>query len=174
MIKKIYSPLLIKNICSYINIRRNMVLFKYNKKIQNYLNISINDYIKLSGIYFEGEKNGSGKEFNYENDELIFEGEYVKGKRNGKGKEYRFSKLKYEGNFVDGIRNGEGKEYDYNGLLIFKGEYLNGKKWKGKINEYYDPRSKLFVENENNENEYNEYALLIPLNNLVIIFESWT
>ena len=26
----------------------------------------------------------------------------------------------------------KGKEYDYNGNLLFEGEYLNGKKWTGK------------------------------------------
>ena len=30
----------------------------------------------------------------------------------------------------------KGKEYDYNGRLLFEGEYLNGRKWKGKIKEY--------------------------------------
>ena len=30
------------------------------------------------------------------------------------------------------------KEFDYNGRLLFKGEYLNGRKWKGKIKEYYE------------------------------------
>ena len=30
----------------------------------------------------------------------------------------------------------KGKEYDYNGRLLFEGEYINGRKWKGKIKEY--------------------------------------
>mgnify|MGYP002624826153 CR=1 FL=1 len=35
-------------------------------------------------------------------------------------------------------RNGKGKEYDYNGRLIFEGEYLKGKKLNGKeYNENY-------------------------------------
>ena len=32
----------------------------------------------------------------------------------------------------------KGKEYDYNGRLLFDGEYLNEKRWKGKFKEYYD------------------------------------
>ena len=34
-------------------------------------------------------------------------------------------------------RNGKGKEYDYDGNLIFEGEYLNGKR-NGKGKEYYN------------------------------------
>jgi len=29
---------------------------------------------------------------------------------------------------LNGKRNGKGKEYNYNGELIFEGEYINGKK----------------------------------------------
>ena len=32
-----------------------------------------------------------------------------------------------------GKRNGKGKEYNDNGDLIFEGEYLNGKRWNGKL-----------------------------------------
>ena len=38
-------------------------------------------------------------------------------------------------------KNGKGKEFDYKRNLIFEGEYLNGKRWNGKIyfeNEIYD------------------------------------
>ena len=34
------------------------------------------------------------------------------------------------------MRGGKGKEYDYNGNLIFEGEYFNGKR-NGKGKEYY-------------------------------------
>ena len=34
------------------------------------------------------------------------------------------------------VKNGKGKEYDYDGKLEFEGEYLNGKKWNGKIFDY--------------------------------------
>ena len=42
--------------------------------------------------------------------------------------------------------NGLIKEYDYNGNLIFKGEYLNGKR-NGKVKEYYS-NGKLLFEGE--------------------------
>ena len=54
----------------------------------------------------------------------------------GKGKEYNFDgQLIYEGNFVDGEWNGEGKEY-YNNEIIFEGEFLKGKR-NGKGKEFY-------------------------------------
>ena len=42
------------------------------------------------------------------------------------------------GNYSNDIRNGKGKEYNNDGILIFEGEYKKGKKWNGKIREYYD------------------------------------
>ena len=53
--------------------------------------------------------------------------------RHGKGKEYNYDgELMFEGEYLNGERNGKGKEY-YDGLLIFDGEYLNGKRYyKGK------------------------------------------
>ena len=55
----------------------------------------------------------------------------------GNGKEYDFNGiLKYDGEYMNGEKNGKGKEYDNKGRLIFDGEYLNGKRWKGKIKEY--------------------------------------
>ena len=49
--------------------------------------------MEYEGEYFNGEKSGKGKEYNYDG-KLKFEGEYLKGKRNGKGKEYRDGKEK--------------------------------------------------------------------------------
>ena len=37
----------------------------------------------------------------------------------------------------NGIRNGKGKEYNDKGNLIFKGLFLEGKKWNGYLKEYY-------------------------------------
>ena len=45
--------------------------------------------------------------------------------------EYEYHLLIYEGEYLNGKRNGKGKEYYY-GDLIFEGEYLDGKKWDGK------------------------------------------
>ena len=36
--------------------------------------------------------------------------------------------LKFDGEILDGKRNGKGKEYNYDGNLIFSGEFINGKK----------------------------------------------
>ena len=98
----------------------------------------------FEGEYLYGQKNGKGKEHNYDKN-YIFEGEYINGKRHGKGKEYKDGKLIFEGEYLNGKRwngkgydysnnilyelnniiNGKGKEYDRNGKLIFEGEYLN-------------------------------------------------
>ena len=43
-------------------------------------------------------------------------------------------------------RNGKGKQYDWEGKLIFEGEYLNGKKWIGKERKYNDKKLILEVE----------------------------
>ena len=55
--------------------------------------------------------------------------------KNGKGREFDlYTKiLIFEGEYLNGKRNGKGKEYNIlNGELIFEGEYLNGKRWNGK------------------------------------------
>ena len=54
----------------------------------------------------------------------------------------------YEGKeeFIMKNGSGHGKEFDYNGNLVFEGQYLNGKRY-GKGKEYYD-NSKLKFEGE--------------------------
>ena len=54
---------------------------------------------------------------------------YKKYDTNGKVKEYLISSdiLVFEGEYLNGKRNGEGKEYYSNGSIKFKGEYLHGK-----------------------------------------------
>ena len=120
----------------------------------------------FDGCYQNGERNGKGKEYQFEM--LIFEGEYLNGKRNGKGCEYEcdykdgskeVSKKYFEGEYKNGFRiNGKefnadgktifegfylnnersnGKEYkEEDGSIIFEGEYLNGQRWTGKGVEY--------------------------------------
>ena len=58
------------------------------------------------------------------------------GERNGKGKEYKLGSnvLIFEGEYKDGKRNGKGKELYYEGKLKFEGEYLNGKKMEKEKN----------------------------------------
>ena len=59
---------------------------------------------------------------------------YKIGEKNGKGKEYIYKTniLIFEGEYLNGRRNGKGKEYYKNDKLKFEGEYLNGKIWNGK------------------------------------------
>ena len=56
------------------------------------------------------------------------------GKRNGFGKVYKLDKkiLLFEGEYLNGRKNGKGKEYFSNSKIKFEGEYLNGIKWNGK------------------------------------------
>ena len=158
-------------IFSYIDNKTKFRTVKYNKRFQNKININIMDYRRLSGKYILFEKKGRGKEYNAYNDELLFDGEYLNGMRNGYGREYRIKNeylndinkgmyifenqylksqienkneevktniLVFEGEYLNGKRNenGKGKEYDYIGNIIFEGEYRNGKKWNGIIREY--------------------------------------
>ena len=55
---------------------KKLKLVKYNKNLQNNLNINTFNYIYFSKRYIIYESNGKGKEYNAAtNDNLIFEGE---------------------------------------------------------------------------------------------------
>ena len=58
--------------------------------------------------------------------------------KNGKGKEYYNSELKFEGEYLNGRRyKGKGKVYNFdNSELEFEGEFLNGRRRNGKGKEY--------------------------------------
>ena len=76
-------------------------------------------------------------EYKYNNNETIqYEYEYL----NGKIRKYNKGKLKFEGEII-----GEGKEYNDNGILIFEGEFLYGKR-HGKGKEYNDNGKLIFEE----------------------------
>ena len=110
--KSIESLYILKDILSFLPIKQKLKIIIYNKQLQNKLDINIEDYKRIRGIYREGEKNGKGKEYDISSKVTLFEGEYINGKRNGEGKEYyKNSKLKFEGNYLEGERNGNGKEY---------------------------------------------------------------
>ena len=85
-------------------------------------------------------KNEKGEEYyNNKENNLQFKGEYNNGKRwNGKGYDIN-------GEEVFEINNGKGKGkiFDYEGFLIFEGEYLKGVK-HGKGKEYYKNGDILF------------------------------
>ena len=147
MLDNINSAYILRKTLSYMDEGKKLELVIYNKNLQNKLNISITNYKFFRGRYKIGGKVGTVKEFNGLNDELIFEGNYFNGKRNGKGKEYDGNgRLKFEGKNLKGKRNGKGKEYDDFQKLIFEGEYLNGKR-NGKGKEY-DENGRLKFEGE--------------------------
>ena len=75
-------------------------------------------------------KNGMGFIKNHK-----FEGEYMNGELIYVKKYNWINDLQYECEYLNGKRNGKGKEYDYNGKLIFEGEYYNDHKFKGR--EYF-------------------------------------
>jgi len=126
-----------KEIFSFLSEKYILKIIIYHKQLQNLFEINIEKYKKISGKYKIGEKNGKGREYILNTNNLIFEGEYLNGKKNGKGREYNYNgKLKFEGEYLNGERNGKGKEY-YNDKIKFEGEFLNGKR-NGKGKEYYD------------------------------------
>ena len=54
--------------------------------------------------------------------------------RKKRSKKYDFNgELIFEGEYKNGKRNGKGKEYDENRKLIFEGEYLYDFKLRGKL-----------------------------------------
>ena len=121
MLKNIKSNFIVKKIFIHLYDRKQLKLIKYNKALQNKININLYNYKIFSGRYIEYETDGKNKEYNYR-DELCFEGEYLNGKRNGKGKEYYSNgNLEFEGEYLNGKRNGKGKEYGNNNMkeLIF-------------------------------------------------------
>ena len=121
MLKNVKSIYISRIILSFIDEKQKLELIKYNKSLQENINITLFNYKFLSGKYIEYESDGKGKEFNFEG-RLLFEGEYLHGLRNGKGKETKFNgDLLFEGEYLNGKRNGKGKEYDYDGNLRFEG-----------------------------------------------------
>ena len=122
-LKNIKSEYTIKILFFHLDEKIKLKFIKYDKNLQNTIDINLNNYKFFSRRYIEFEADGKGKEYN-DDGELKFEGEYLNGKRwNGKG----FNIVR---NKILEIINGEGKgkEYNYEGRLIFEGEYLNGKR----------------------------------------------
>ena len=152
MPEKIKSIEVIKKLlsCVFDKIKLNFV--KYNKKLQNALNIGLFNYKIYSGKYIKSEGKGRVKIYNAFDDKIIYEGEYLNGKKHGKGKEFNENgKVMFEGEYLNGERIIEGNtgldefnegfvyQYDSRNRLIYEGEYLNGKR-HGKGKEYYNYR----------------------------------
>ena len=87
MLENIKSSYFIKIIFSYLDEKIKLKLMKYNKCLQDNMNINLINYKIFSGRYIIYEEKGKGREYDNE-DYLIFEGEYLNGKKNGKAKEY--------------------------------------------------------------------------------------
>ena len=81
-LKNIKSGYTIKILFFHLDEKIKLKIIKYDKNLQNRIDININNYKFLSGRYIEFEAEGKGKEYNL-NDELIFEGEYLNGERKG-------------------------------------------------------------------------------------------
>ena len=153
MLDNIKSFYYFKLLFSYLNEKRKLKLIKYNKNLQDKINITLLNYRLLSERYIIYEAKDKVKEYN-NYDELIFEGEYLNGVKNGRGKEYEVGSLIFEGEFLNGkIWNGIGKEYVGTDTLLYEGEYLNGER-NGKGKEYY-PDGKLLYEGEFKNREWN-------------------
>ena len=158
MLKNVKTSYFLRIIFSCIEEKQKLKLIKYNKNLQEKLNIRLINYklfsrryiifeskeegkeyyydgtLEFEGEYLNGLRNGKGREYYYNNGNLKFEGEYINGERNGKGKKYYDYKLEFEGEYLNGFRNGKGKEYD-NDELRFEG--VNGQR-NGKGKEYND------------------------------------
>ena len=160
MLENIKNIFFKRNLLFHINEKRKLKLIKYNRCIQNDLDISLINYIYFSKRYIIYEAKNQAKEYDYFDQRLIYEGEYLHGERYGKGKEYDYGKLIYEGEYLHGERNGKGKEYRYpfsrkNQKLNFEGEYLNGKMWNGKI---YGPKIDTFSNLKDGKGFIKEYS----------------
>ena len=83
----IKSYFITKIIFSYANEEQKLKIVKYNKRLQNDIDITLLNYKLFKSKYIIYETNRIGKEYN-KYYKLIFEGEYLHGERNGKGKEY--------------------------------------------------------------------------------------
>ena len=173
MLEKIKSIFFLKKVFSEIDERIVLKIIKYNKKIQNKMDIDLINYKIFSGKYIIYGENGIGTEYDALTHDRLFEGEYSKGERNGKGKEYYDDNiLKFEGEYLNGKRNGKGKEYYYNtgaieikylngikeynikSLIKFEGDYLNGKEWNGKG---YDGNNNIVYELKNGKGYKKQY-----------------
>ena len=120
------------NIFEYINDKTKLNIVKYNKRFQKEINLDIMNYRRFSRKYILYEAKGKGKKYYAYNDELIFEGEFFKGKR----------------------WNGKGKEFDNQGLVVYEGEYLNGK-WNGYGKEYKRRKKSIEERIEESKKEIN-------------------
>ena len=78
--ENIASAYVLKIIFNNIEEKRKLNIVKYNKNIQNKIDINIKHYKNQCKKYFIRDKNGKVKEYNND-DYLIYEGDYQDGKK---------------------------------------------------------------------------------------------
>jgi len=61
--KSIDSLYILKYIFSFLSEAQKLKIIIYNKNLQKKLDINIENYKRIRGIYKRGERNGKGKEF---------------------------------------------------------------------------------------------------------------
>ena len=157
-----------KLIFSFIFDKRKLELAKYNKKLQNAIDINIMHYKIFSKRYIIYEEKGKGKEYEFETDNLIYEGEYLNGKRNGKGKEYnKYGEKILEVEYINGKKKGNLSHYhgtldfEVNNLEFLSG--LSGKEYKFNKN--------LLNKMKNGEGKVNIYDSNLPFGGLIMTGE---
>ena len=105
MLENSKSIYFIKKLFTFVDEKTKSDIIKYNKNMQNIMDINLINYKFYSKKYIIYEENGKGKEYNGYDDSVKFEGEYLNGKRNGKGKEYNgYYELINEGEYLNGKR----------------------------------------------------------------------
>ena len=154
MLNNIKSTYFLKEMISYIPENIKLNLFRYNKAMQNMLNINIINYKLFPGLIEVDELRKMRKYGFYD-----YVGEYLNGQKHGKAKEYySYGGLKFEGEYLYGKRHGKAKEYYFNGKLKFEGEYLNGKKWNGKGYDRKKKKKVIYEIKEGNCKNVSEYC----------------
>ena len=104
MLNIIKSTYFYKVVFSYLQEKTKLKFAKYNKNLQNKIDIVLNNYKFFTRKHIVYETKQKGKEY-YGNEDTIY----------------------YEGEYLNGERNGKEKEYYNNSKLLFEEEYLNGK-----------------------------------------------
>ena len=79
---------------SFIDEKQKLKLIKYNKSLQENINITLINYIYFKGRYIIYGSNDIGEEYIGNPNIRIFEGKYLNGERNGKEKNI-FSIINY-------------------------------------------------------------------------------
>ena len=88
MLKKIRSLFFTRLVFFHLSEEIKLKIVKYNKLLQKKLDINLNNYKLFRGRYIIYKEDGTAREYDSFDGQLLFEGEYLNGQRNGKGKEY--------------------------------------------------------------------------------------